>query len=372
MFHLQMAVLNLLFRAHMGHAHDIGSLERWFIVLKRDSNIFGTGQRRSVKNFRACNRLFNHVLDGHILALIATSVGAKSCAELCNTLESLDWPATLESLQSEFDKHDLVGNLRMSPERDVVYENGLLFLQHGLVYRNFGDAMRHGDCGRIKYCLTYFMLWFQGSQFTNYAGELLHLIACLDHIWSPSFREYWYNTALVNLSGSKKGFMAVDLLGELVVREIKSWITSTMSGASGEYLRTVMARQVLLCSGIRDSISREIGCTNYYKHSSNVNPWFDVRTVCDMLIRDRAFIFTTNRVPVKPEKVPSEVVDLYTRGLQLIWTGKGIDTYVEKERKRRHHTGNLVEGTSEDVTQEELEIADFILDEDDDFLLADL
>lgn len=191
--------------------------------------------------------------------------------ELCKVLETRKWRKAFEKRDDPLTDLNYIDPLRSSDERDRVYENAMLFLQHGLVYRDFCDATRYGDSGRVKNCLTFFMLWFQGSKYGNYAGELLHLVACLNHVWSADMRESWYQNVLVNFSGSEKGFLAADLLGEFVVREIKAWKTPTISRAGGEHLRTTMAPQVLLCSRIRDTVSREIGATQYYKHSSTVN-----------------------------------------------------------------------------------------------------
>ena len=141
LFHLQMAVLNLLFRVHMGDKSDLSSLAKWFIALKRDSNIIGTGKRQTIKDFRACNQLFNHVLGGHVLAIVAAQLGVGSCAELCKALETRNWREAFEPTESRLTDLYYIDELRTSNERDVVYENAMLFLQHGLVYRDFSNAM---------------------------------------------------------------------------------------------------------------------------------------------------------------------------------------------------------------------------------------
>jgi hypothetical protein len=265
--------------------------------------------------------------------MVGTQLRSNSCAELCETLKTRDWQQAFKEAEKPLTDLNYIHDIRQFDERDPVYENAILFLQHGLIYRDFCHAMRHGDSGRIKNCLTFFMLWFQGSKFTNYAAELLHLVACLNHLWSVKMREHWYRNVLVNFSGSGKGFVAMDLLGELIVREIKAWRTATITGASGEYLRNVMSPQVLLCSRVRDSISCELGATRYYKHSSSVSAWFDVRKVADSLLKDRIFTLTPERTtsPRSAAK-PSEVPDLYRVGITRIWSGTTITRYVEKRR----------------------------------------
>ena len=365
MFHLQIAVLNLLFHVHMGDKSDVSSLAKWFVALKRDSNIFGTGKRRTIKDFRACNQLFNHVFDAHVLAIVATKLGVGSCAQLCEALERRNWRQAFGTMEEPLTNLNYVDELRTCDERDVVYENAILFIQHGLIYRDFSNALRYSDSGRIKNCLTFFMLWFQGSKFSNYASELLHLGACLNHLWDRDKREHWYRNILVNFSGSEKGFMAVDLLGEFVVREIKAWQTATVTGAGGEYLRTVMAPQVLLCSRIRDVISREIGATRHYKHSSSVSAWFDVRTVADTLLKNRVFIFTLQR-SFPPKSTPhSEVRDIYSKGVEQICAGRVIDRYVEKHQRGVNNGSDPGKIAREDGTiADELELDG--LDEGDD------
>lgn len=356
MFHLQLAVLNLLFHFHMGDKSDPSSLAKWFIALKRDSNIYGTGKKNTIKDFRACNQLFNHVFDGHCLAIVATQLGSKSCAELHEALKSRNWREGSEVAEKQLMDLNYVDNLRKSDERDPVYENALLFLQHGFIYRDFCHAMRHGDSGRIKNCLTFFMLWFQGSKFTNYAAELVHLVACLNHLWSRDMREHWLRNVLVNFSGSQKSFLAMDLLGELVVREIKAWRMATITGASGEYLRNVMAPQVLLCSRVRDSISREVGATQYYKHSSSVSAWFDVRMVANSLLQHQILTFTPKRTfgHRSAPKQPSEVPDLYRIGVNRIWLGAPIAQYVAKRRNRNDLLSDHT--TDVDVDGEEFDL----------------
>jgi hypothetical protein len=364
MFHLQMAVLNLLFQYHMGEKSDVSSLAKWFITLERDSNIIGTGKRHTIRDFRACHQLFNHVLDAHVLAIVGTKLGVTSCADLCEALEVRNWQEAFKNTEKELTDLYHIDKRRGLDERDPVYENAILFLQHGLIYRDFCDAMRHGDSGRVKNCLTFFMLWFQGSKFSNYARELIHLVASLNHIWSRDMCLHWYQTVLINFSGSEEGFRPVDLVGEFVVREIKSWQTgTTVTGAGGEYLRNVMAPQVLLCSQIRDLISREIGATEYYKHSSAVSAWFDVRKVADSLLADRVLSFLPGRSIPPRSTVPSDVCDLYLRGVGQIWAGEVIDRYLGKRQAESLEDGLKEGGEDGGTTHDSLEVG---IDEGDD------
>jgi hypothetical protein len=74
----------------------------------------------------------------------------------------------------------------MRPDgRDRPHENFVLFMQHRLILRNFSEAMKTGDVGRVLASLSYFTIWFQATKQYNYARETpVHLTACLKRIWS--------------------------------------------------------------------------------------------------------------------------------------------------------------------------------------------
>jgi hypothetical protein len=113
--------------------------------------------------------------------------------------------------------------MRSAPEtdRDVVHEQHICFMQHGLTLRSFTTSCRQGDSGRVVAVLKYYCVWFQGSKQHNYAKETLHLLACLKYYWSDEYKRFWMNTCLVNMSGKREGFLACDAVCEHCVREVK-------------------------------------------------------------------------------------------------------------------------------------------------------
>lgn len=71
---------------------------------------------------------------------------------------------------------------------DTVFENAVLFLRDALALREFNDAIKAGDSGRV---ITVLKLWtasFRGSGRTKYAHEMLHLIHNLEHVWPKPLR----------------------------------------------------------------------------------------------------------------------------------------------------------------------------------------
>lgn len=71
---------------------------------------------------------------------------------------------------------------------DMVFENASLFLRDALIIREFTDAIKVGDSGRLVICIKTFALNYRGHGRTKYAHEMLHLIHNLTHVWPKPLR----------------------------------------------------------------------------------------------------------------------------------------------------------------------------------------
>ena len=65
----------------------------------------------------------------------------------------------------------------------MVFENAILFMHDALISREFTDAIKCGDSGRVILVLKIWSLSFHGNGGTKYAYEMLHLIHNLSHVW---------------------------------------------------------------------------------------------------------------------------------------------------------------------------------------------
>ena len=72
---------------------------------------------------------------------------------------------------------------------DVIRENSLLLVSYGLLYLDFDDACHKGYSGQIEQCFQVLAILIQGIRKSNYAGELIHLVACLKKIWGLEMRK---------------------------------------------------------------------------------------------------------------------------------------------------------------------------------------
>ena len=314
---MDMAILELLLQTHMPC-----TLQFWMERLNRDSNIF---QHGVVRKFRPCQRFFFHIWDAYVLAAVATELGAESCVELCATLERKNWREAILAIEEKYSVPTLVADWREKEERDIVHENAVLLLQHGSVYRDFCEALKSADTGRVNHCLNFFAIWFQGSRKSKYALETMHLVACLNHLWDPTAVQYYMDSCLVNRSGTQHGWIACDMLTEHIVKEIKGLMHHNRSPAAKLYLEDVLAKQVLILGEIRENMLKASGATNYYKHSSTVKAWRDVQTVADALIKQCVFSRTLGRTTFQD---PKPAPDLHETGTSMLVSGQRIRKYI--------------------------------------------
>lgn len=88
---------------------------------------------------------------------------------------------------------------------DMVFENAIYFLRDALCLREFTDAIKGGDSGRMLTILKVYALAYRGAGRTKYAHELLHLIHNLTHVWPQSLRyefKFSHNLELTNCTGT--------------------------------------------------------------------------------------------------------------------------------------------------------------------------
>jgi hypothetical protein len=104
-----------------------------------------------IEDFRACQALVDVVLVSYIIGVLAPDIGAY-----------------IDELSDRLSDFETVNNHRMRRDgRDRPHENLVLFMQRGLILRNFNDAMKTGDVGRVLAWPRYFMIWFQATKQHN-------------------------------------------------------------------------------------------------------------------------------------------------------------------------------------------------------------
>jgi hypothetical protein len=264
LFHFKMGILNLLFRGHRRQDDEVGSLH--FCIEKMNRNVgMWNWKDRTIKDFRACSSFFTHLIDAHILAALAATSGVGHLRDLWRELGTKDWRKIIQRLHTNFGESLLVSDWRHGEDdsRDLVYENAVLLLQHGLVYQRFCKALITGDAGWVVHCLKVFTIWLQNGEkktkFPKYRHEALHMMANFLHAWSPRYFENYQNQMCVNLSGKVRGFQPCDEVGELVIRWMKEHVRPSVNPKTNDFLRFKVARNVICFKLVSDHIEKSVG-----------------------------------------------------------------------------------------------------------------
>ena len=134
-------------------------------------------------------------------------------------------------------------------ESDDIFNYQCNFMDHGLLFMNFTDAIAEGDGDRIMRCWKFLLLHFYSdSQSTKYAVEALYLQLQQQALLSPrqAFRQQW-NRSVNNNGGSGKN-VPLDLDVEHDNNSIKEGIRK---------LRPRCARMLPVARGMVHSVTRE-------------------------------------------------------------------------------------------------------------------
>jgi hypothetical protein len=349
-----MSVLQMLFFNHLGEKEDELSLARWIVDLGRDKRqLWEKGRLPKVKDFRGCLDLVDTVLDGYIIAFIAEFCHFGNVKELLIGLEHIP-PETmaraLEELNTIIGDHSLVTRMRQKQptERDMQYEDLLLFIQTGLILRSFGKAMRIGDSGMVIECLSYFTIWYQGSGQTRYAAETIHWMACIKKLWSPQMKQFWMENAMVNPSGKKEGWMSCDYLGEFIVGQVKKAMHQNSNAPNEKFVFDDVSPLTLHFLNLRRQMMQECDVPYSTSHSTKVETHFDVEQIASYVLKEGFIKFVPGRMGGAKASA-----DLYANGLEQLASYVSIGKYIQKAMKDNGKSG-MAPG-SEELESEEPE-----------------
>jgi hypothetical protein len=199
LFHCKIAATNGFLQTHFGHPnHDLtdpASLSSHNTLLQRKPILLS-----SLPPFRTCRDLIFVSLYARVLHCLLKVSGADSLDSFSHGLTWDMLRGHAEAVVDTFSDAHVVDKLRCSrlqesqacgeQERgsrraggDMIFKNAVLFLRDGLILREFSDAIKCGDSGRILLVLKIWALSFRGSGRAKYAYEVLHLVHNITHVW---------------------------------------------------------------------------------------------------------------------------------------------------------------------------------------------
>ncbi|KIY62594.1 hypothetical protein CYLTODRAFT_404336 [Cylindrobasidium torrendii FP15055 ss-10] len=206
---------------------------------------------------------------------------------------------------------------------DMVFENAVLFLRDALISREFTDAIKAGDSGRVFMVLKVWALGFRGNGRTKYAYEMLSVIHRMTTVWPKPIVEIVMNNWLVNTTGNPNSFLEADRAQEHTNYWIKKFYNAHSSNASWDWLGMITP-----CIGILRDLTRSLngylGADLGTKHQSP-DRTTDIQTLMTSLRRYQVHDIIRGRVL----DGDAQVVDALTQGLATLTDGSDnpLDNY---------------------------------------------
>jgi len=321
----------MLMRAHRGNDDSGGSMKHRMMSMGRKLTMFDF-TKEAIKDFNKVHDLLITLVEAHFLAAVATELGASSWNELCDALRRENWRKAIDKVWRTHGSPSLAYEMRQSEEstRDLIYENAVLFLQHGSVYKTFTQSMRKGNSDLIKFCLKFFTIWLHNSEsrtsFPHYRKESLRLLACMKYVWSTGWLEYYLENCVVNFDGKEEGFMAADQACEHWIRMFKEDAPTSGDPANDLFYREKLAPQASHVREVRRKIYEAAAIVEHYTHSSRVDKSADIRKATEDLLCEGVFRRTEGRRKYKNNNgVVGPSVDLFGLGCEEIVKGRAIE-----------------------------------------------
>jgi hypothetical protein len=193
LFHYKMAATHGIILKHLGLVNkdlsNPASLSSHNTILGRKPIV-----STSLPPYRTCRDIIFISLYARVLHCVLLVSGYPSLDALAADLSWEDLMGLAAKVVDQFTDTRLVEELREArtqdgPENgDMVFENAILFFRDALYLREFNDAIKSGDSGRVFVILKVWVLSYRGQGRTKYAQEALHLLHNMTHVWPDGLR----------------------------------------------------------------------------------------------------------------------------------------------------------------------------------------
>ncbi|KAH9011428.1 hypothetical protein EDB83DRAFT_2234081 [Lactarius deliciosus] len=336
LFHCKIAATNGFLQTHFGHPNrdlkDPASLSSHNTLLQRKPIILS-----SLPPFRTCRDLIFVSLYARVLHCLLKVSGAQSLESFSNRLTWTMLHGHAEAVVDTFTDGRTVDNLRCSRRQedeaqskahggqergglggDMIFENAVLFLRDGLILREFSDAIKSGDSGRVLLVLKLWAFSFRGSGRSKYAYEVLHLLHNVTHVWPEPVVKIVLNNWLVNPTGKANSFVELDLMQEHLNYWIKNYYQAHGSGASWEWLATI-SPCIEILRRLATEVNSTLGSKQGNRHAS-ADLTKDIKILMDSLKQNNIYEEVLGRTLGDDESPAPDVIgEGYTA---LTWGAK--------------------------------------------------
>ncbi|KAH9852593.1 hypothetical protein C2E23DRAFT_868457 [Lenzites betulinus] len=236
-FHALMAFANSLHAQYLGTSVGVG-LRRAFEILGRKGLM--KAETKGVFWHHLDEALW-HVGEACFLQLWETVGGVDEVAQL-TARGPEELIALLDKIYDDHLAPEAQEDMDSIPQekQDEVKRQISMFSADLLGYFTLCDAMRTGDVGQMEDLLPTMLFRFAGGGNHKYAVEVLELLHKLRREWPDELRMHVRKYCwLVNFTGKRSGFVAVDMAQEHNIKDIKVTWRSFGPGATFPYIQKI-------------------------------------------------------------------------------------------------------------------------------------
>ncbi|KLO09019.1 hypothetical protein SCHPADRAFT_834522 [Schizopora paradoxa] len=272
LFHGKMNSTNLTLTTHLGlQNHDLtnpASLTAHNTLLHRKAITAS-----SPPNFRTSRNLINVSLYARVLHCLLQTSGHSSLEDYAKEVTWDQFMAHSAAVVDQFANTSVVDKLRAERAGDgeggdMIFENAVLFMRDALILREFTDAIKCGDAGRV---LTVLKLWahaFRGGGRNKYAQEALEFIHNFERVWSSSDREIIAKHLFLNPSGSPEGNIEMDLQQEFFNNLLKNIFRAQGGKANFWEWAEMIGPLCILLRELNKKMALSLGSKNSNRHGA--------------------------------------------------------------------------------------------------------
>lgn len=109
----------------------------------------------------------------------------------------------------------------------------------------------------------HFVLCNNRSELEQHAIEMMHMVACFKKLWKSDLKQAWFDYSLITRSRKPDKFMADDRFCERIVLLDKEKVRPSANASSDEFLREVVAMNMISLWKYREAVSRATGATSH-------------------------------------------------------------------------------------------------------------
>ncbi|EJD49190.1 hypothetical protein AURDEDRAFT_161680 [Auricularia subglabra TFB-10046 SS5] len=299
--------LHRLYVSAAGSRHDKSSFWKYLKVLRSPSEQMKF-TASSGPGFRRMNDVSTHITWGLILEcwVLEAHEWNASCSSLemfakrlSTLLRSRAWE-TIMALSKKIamryiaDGNFFASHSKPTDERNQVFENWSLYLQHSLMDQVLSYAIKTQDVGCVVLSLYDWMFVYHAAKKHKYAYHTLRTLSNIAHVFPKHFSHAFLMSWIINPSGKAQGGRGVDWLVELY----NLYLKTVHCGSSSNYGLERMLKLSTLISLFKvvfDNFVMHYRVMTHNVHHAEPDMAETLRRLRNEISEDDALVFTAGR-----------------------------------------------------------------------------